>query len=32
LADHVLLYPPSVGVAPGRAEMNLNSIIETFGS
>ncbi len=32
LADHVLFYPPSVGVAPGRAEANLNAIIETFGS
>lgn len=32
LADHVLLYPPSVGVAPGRANENLTAIIETFGS
>lgn len=31
LADHVLFYPPSVGVAPGRARENLAAIIETFG-
>ncbi len=32
LAEHVLLYPPSVGVAPGRAQENLSAIIETFGT
>lgn len=32
LAEHVLFYPPSVGVAPGRANENLSAIIETFGS
>jgi probable F420-dependent oxidoreductase len=32
LAEHVLFYPPSVGVAPGRANENLTAIIETFGS
>jgi alkanesulfonate monooxygenase SsuD/methylene tetrahydromethanopterin reductase-like flavin-dependent oxidoreductase (luciferase family) len=32
LADHILFYPPSIGVAPGRASENLSAIIETFGS
>ncbi|MCP4038265.1 MAG: LLM class flavin-dependent oxidoreductase [bacterium] len=32
LAEHVLLYPPSVGVAPGRTQENLSAIIETFGT
>jgi len=30
LADHVLLYPPSVGVAAGRVRENLGAIIDTF--
>ncbi len=32
VADHLLLYPPSVGVAPGRVKENLHAMIETFGS
>ncbi len=32
LAEHVLFYPPSVGVAPERVNQNLHAIIETFGS
>ena len=32
LADHVLFYPPSVGVKPGRPQEILDAIIETFGS
>ncbi|HEY8545278.1 MAG TPA: LLM class flavin-dependent oxidoreductase [Acidimicrobiales bacterium] len=28
--DHVLLYPPSFGVAPGRFSENLAAIVETF--
>jgi alkanesulfonate monooxygenase SsuD/methylene tetrahydromethanopterin reductase-like flavin-dependent oxidoreductase (luciferase family) len=32
IADHVLFYPPTVGVAPARAVENMTAIIETFGS
>ena len=32
LADHVLLYPPSVGVKAGRSQEILSAIIETFGT
>lgn len=32
LADHLLLYAPSVGVSPGRVRENLSAIAETFGS
>ncbi len=30
LTDHVLLYPPSVGVSPERQRENLEAITETF--
>lgn len=32
LADHLLLYPASVGANPGRLRENLAAIIDTFGS
>jgi probable F420-dependent oxidoreductase len=32
LADHLLLYTPSVGSSPERAQENLIAITETFGS
>ncbi len=32
LADHVLFYPPSVGVRPERLKENVAAIVETFGS
>ena len=32
LADHVLLYPPSIGVSPGRAEEHLAAIVDTFAT
>lgn len=32
IADHVLFYPPTVGVAPERAIENMTAIIEAFGS
>ncbi len=32
LADHVLLYAPSVGVRPGRPKEILSGIIDTFGT
>ena len=30
LADHVLLYTPSVGIKGERVQENLNAIIDTF--
>ncbi len=30
LADHVLLYSPSVGIKPGRVAENVDAIIDTF--
>jgi alkanesulfonate monooxygenase SsuD/methylene tetrahydromethanopterin reductase-like flavin-dependent oxidoreductase (luciferase family) len=30
LADHVLLYSPSVGMKPGRVAENVDAIIDTF--
>jgi probable F420-dependent oxidoreductase len=30
LADHVLLYSPSVGISPQRGAENLDAIVETF--
>ena len=32
LADEVILYPPSIGIAPGRVQENLDAMIETFAS
>ncbi len=32
LADHVLLYSPSVGMKPERVQENLDAIVDTFGS
>jgi probable F420-dependent oxidoreductase len=32
LSDHLLLYTPSIGVSPGRAQENLDAIVDTFGS
>lgn len=32
LADHVLLYSPSIGLSPERAQENLAAIVDTFGS
>lgn len=31
LAEHLLLYPPSIGVKPERVQENLAAIAETFG-
>jgi alkanesulfonate monooxygenase SsuD/methylene tetrahydromethanopterin reductase-like flavin-dependent oxidoreductase (luciferase family) len=31
LLDHVLLYPPSVGVNPQRVKENYRLIAQTFG-
>jgi hypothetical protein len=30
LADHVLLYSPSIGLSPERGAENLEAIVETF--
>ncbi|HJO23914.1 MAG: LLM class flavin-dependent oxidoreductase [Myxococcota bacterium] len=32
LADHVLLYSPSIGLSPRRTQENLAAIVDTFGS
>ena len=32
LLDHVLLYPPSVGVSPDRVKENYKLMMEVFGS
>lgn len=32
LSDHVLLYSPSIGLRPERAQENLAAIVDTFGN
>jgi probable F420-dependent oxidoreductase len=32
LSEHLLLYSPSVGLAPDRVRENLDAIVDTFGS
>ncbi len=31
LAEHVILYTPSIGMKGGRVQENLDAIIDTFG-